>query len=248
MTMDRRSFNKTLAGLAVTLTLPFKAPVEAAAPVARLLAPLKLIPPPAHYGFTAMNITTHFDLEQISTCGQLELLEEIHDHIEPDVEMSFSFYLDREMKIERTVYFEGNNKKWTMVYDTLDMGRNLTVGADLASPVLATDDYKTKREAPSIGQVFTIGGFIEAAMDPTTHRAFYAANEIKVYYPDTHPHFPGARVSESQIKKDEQYTIKVQVSGDHGYSSQSILMLTDFTVTDIEDYNDDEMVLQGITK
>jgi hypothetical protein len=231
--MDRRSFNKTLAGIAATLTLPFKAaPVEAATlpfvPGASLLLP----PPPVagHYGFTNLNLTTTFELEQVFGQGDLHLLA--RSAPDPDVEMCFSFYLDPEKKIERTVYFEGNKKAWEILAEEDKSG--------LLERVEMLDDWR------------------EGERGQSRYRQYYGVTEIRIYEPNSLQ-----RVSVDKIKKDELYTIHVYVSEDSnevvpvkrdrldGYPPEAStrVILTDFKVTDIEDYNDDnDIISQGITK
>jgi len=212
--MDRRSFNKTLAGIAATLTLPFKAaPVEAAT-LPFVPGNCLLLPPPAmvgHHGFTSMNLTTSFQLEQVFEGGLLDKFEEIANE-DPEVEMELSFYLDKENKVERTVYFEGMEKQWIM--DIVKQAENDT-------PMLQ-------------------------GVDDTGSRIYLGTQEIRVYYPDSNGVRSAKRVSPNQIKKDEKYTIEVDVNREGSYYR---LELRDFTAIDLQDYDDDnDIISQGITK
>ena len=100
--MDRRTFNKGVGAFFGALALPggIKAvgSVSESTPV-----------------FVANNVemTTTFDLSQVFTTGQLEIYENIEE--EPDVDVDVSFWLDKDHKIERKVYFKGDNKTYSTV-------------------------------------------------------------------------------------------------------------------------------------
>ena len=94
--MDRRTFNKGVGAFFGALALPgglkVVGSVSESTPV-----------------FVANNVemTTTFDLSQVFTFGDLSIYENIEE--EPDVDVDVSFWLDKD-KIERKVYFKGDNK------------------------------------------------------------------------------------------------------------------------------------------
>jgi len=101
--MDRRTFNKGVGAFFGALSLPFG---------------LKSIPasvaknPKIYYAANSVGISTTFDLNQFyGRCGCLEIYENIEE--KPDVDVDASFWLDEDHKIERKVYFKGDNKTWS---------------------------------------------------------------------------------------------------------------------------------------
>lgn len=100
--MDRRTFNKSVSAIFGMLTLP---------------GGLKAIPasvaknPKIYYAANSVGISTTFDLSQVFTTGPLEIYENIEE--KPDVDVDVSFWLDKDHKIERKVYFKGDNKTWS---------------------------------------------------------------------------------------------------------------------------------------
>ena len=97
--MDRRTFNKGVGAFFGALSLPFG---------------FKSIPasvaknPKIYYAANSVGISTTFDLDQVFTFGDLEIYENIEE--KPDVDVDVSFWLDKDRKIERKVYFKGDNK------------------------------------------------------------------------------------------------------------------------------------------
>jgi len=94
--MDRRTFNKGVGAFFGALALPggLKAvgSVSESTPV---------------FVANDMKMTTTFDLTQVVfTSGDLEKNIET----KPDVDVEVSFWLDKDHKIERKVYFKGDNK------------------------------------------------------------------------------------------------------------------------------------------
>jgi len=47
----------------------------------------------------------------VFTLGNLEIYENIEE--KPDIDVDVSFWLDKDRKIERKVYFKGDNKTWS---------------------------------------------------------------------------------------------------------------------------------------
>lgn len=113
--MDRRTFNKGVGAFFGALSLPFG---------------LKSIPasvaknPKIYYAANSVGISTTFDLSQVFTTGSLEIYENIEE--KPDVDVDVSFWLDKDHKIERKVYFKGDNKTWSESASD----RELVIGVD----------------------------------------------------------------------------------------------------------------------
>ena len=100
--MDRRTFNKGVGAFFGALALPFG---------------FKNIPasvtknPKIYYAANSVGISTTFELPQVFTFPAIEIYENIEE--KPDVDVDVSFWLDRDHKIERKVYFKGDNKTWS---------------------------------------------------------------------------------------------------------------------------------------
>ena len=100
--MDRRTFNKSVGAFFGALSLPFG---------------LKTIPTPVaknpkiYYAANSVGMSTTFELPQVFTLGDLKIYENIEE--KPDVDVDVSFWLDKDHKIERKVYFKGDNKTWS---------------------------------------------------------------------------------------------------------------------------------------
>ena len=111
--MDRRTFNKGVGAFFGALSLPFG---------------LKTIPasvaknPKIYYAANSVGISTTFDLSQVFTTGSLEIYENIEE--KPDVDVDVSFWLDKDHKIERKVYFKGDNKTWSESTSVLSYKEN----------------------------------------------------------------------------------------------------------------------------
>ena len=100
--MDRRTFNKGVGAFFGVLSLPFGLKTISAS-VAKN--------PKIYYAANSVGISTTFDLSQVFTTGSLEIYENIEE--KPDVDVDVSFWLDKDHKIERKVYFKGDNKTWS---------------------------------------------------------------------------------------------------------------------------------------
>jgi hypothetical protein len=113
--MDRRTFNKSVSAIFGMLTLP---------------GGLKAIPasvaknPKIYYAANSVGISTTFDFSQAFTTGSLEIYENIEE--KPDVDVDVSFWLDKDRKSERKVYFKGDNKTWSESASD----RELVIGVD----------------------------------------------------------------------------------------------------------------------
>ena len=98
--MDRRTFNKGVGAFFGALALPggLKAvgSVSESTPV---------------FVANNMEMTTTFELPQVFTFPAIEIYENIEE--KPDVDVDVSFWLDEDHKIERKVYFKGDNKTWS---------------------------------------------------------------------------------------------------------------------------------------
>ena len=100
--MDRRTFNKSVSAIFGALSLPFGLKTISAS-VAKN--------PKIYYAANSVGMSTTFDLDQVFTTGSLEIYENIET--KPDVDVDVSFWLDKDRKIERKVYFKGDNKTWS---------------------------------------------------------------------------------------------------------------------------------------
>lgn len=203
--MDRRKFNKAAVGLFASLALPFKVVEGAAAPVVDAVG---------HCGITNLGMTTSFTLEQTFVLGQLELYDDVEE--DPIVQLSLSFYLDKDRKVERTVYFEGTKKQWIELTD--------------AQKAVATDNRVKSPSAELISDVNS---------PPNKGRIFYAATDIEVYEPGTKQ-----RVPVNKITKDDHYDIHVFISEDTALKPTCQLLLSDYKTIDFYDWGIDEDHLQ----
>lgn len=171
--MDRRTFNKSLAGLATTLSLPFAVP-KAATATAAVATVNPVIPAVGHYGFTSMSLTTSFNLEPTFEYSQIGLtrflgVSEYPPPEDPVIEFSVSFFLDSEKKVERTVYFEGNNKEFV--------------------ELTKINKKESQSQSQMINDLNVDSKYIQC----------YEAQDIKVYHPDTKKQVFVSQIEKDQL-------------------------------------------------
>lgn len=174
--MDRRTFNKGVGAFFGALSLPFG---------------FKSIPasvaknPKIYYAANSVGISTTFDLDQVFTFGDLEIYENIEE--KPDVDVDVSFWLDKDRKIERKVYFKGDNK---------------TLSESALSCRRGTGGWKN-----SFRFFFAGGLAVDAACCPAKENGF---GSFKTFEPGTEN-----RVPLNELRLDDFYDITVTYDSDY---------------------------------
>ncbi|MAR66606.1 MAG: hypothetical protein CL833_05070 [Crocinitomicaceae bacterium] len=116
--MDRRTFNKGVGAFFGALSLPFgfKSIPASVAKNPKIYYPTKECIFFRADSVPSFRISTTFDLPQVFTTGPLEMYENIEG--KPDLDVDVSFWLDKDHKIERKVYFKGDNKTWSELVES----------------------------------------------------------------------------------------------------------------------------------
>lgn len=230
--MDRRTFNKTMGALFGALVVP-GVPKVLAVPSTEAAKAAAV----GHWGLTSLNATTTFNLEQVFEHGQLGIWENPEET--PEVDINASFWLDENRKVERTIYFNGQNKEWN--YEQQENGNSKVEAREgiIHQPVQAVmDTRKPKRNvSPVTGRT---------SDDIGTGRIYYVATDFIVYPAGDYGN-PEWRIPLDKIEKDKHYDLEVVVMDTDPQNKDAVctLVMHNFKVTHFEDFDYNENDFQS---
>ncbi len=213
--VDRRDFNKIVSATFGMLALP-----------GGIIEPVDLRRGDAGsmFGYSVDNvgITTTLDLENVTfTSGTLEIYEDIEE--KPNIEVDISFQLSLNKAVERTVYFQGNNKKCHR-HERPVSTREYRI--ENPTTKISLDFQEVKTDSP--------GFHDKKRIETKTDRDYFTGADFAVFKGGTKE-----RVRLDEIVVDELYDLEATFM-DAADASIAVISMQNFKAIYLEDFDENE--------